>query len=87
MVKSWLSYTVDLTRVLNRHKAEKLRSDEADAAGMTSDNFTMRTTSVSRRLTPTFEFSASAISVTVKIEDLCWLLSSNKCKIYELRLC
>ena len=54
--------------VFNRRKAEKLRSAEADVADMTSDNFTKRTTSVRRRLTPPFEFSASAISVTVKIE-------------------
>ena len=69
--------------VFNRRKAEKLRSADADVSGMTSDNFTKRTTSVSRRLTPPFEFtqfSASAISVTVKT-DLMWLLSSNnKCK-------
>jgi len=87
VVKSWLP-TVDLMCVFNRRKAEKLRSAEADVSGMTSDNFTKRTTSVSRRLTPPFEFTqfiASAISVTVKIEVLRWLFSSNKCK-YELRL-
>ena len=71
--------------VFNRRKAEKLRSAEADGARRMSDNFTKRTTSVSRRLTPPFEFNVSAISVTVKIQDR--LLSSNKRKIYDLRLC
>ena len=64
--------------VFNRRKAEKLRSAEADVARMMSDNFTKRTTSVSRRLTPPFVFSVSAMSVTVKIEDR--LISSNKAK-------
>ena len=52
--------------VFNRRRADKLHSDDADVAGMTSDNLTKRTTSVSRRLTPLFEFSSSAISVTVE---------------------
>jgi hypothetical protein len=51
--------------VFNRRKAEKLRSADADVAGMTSANFKKRTTSVSRRLAPSVEFNAAAISVTV----------------------
>jgi len=61
--------TVDLLCVFKRRKAEKLRSAEADVARVTSDNFTKRTTSVSRRLTPPFEFSVFAISVTVEGVD------------------
>ena len=91
VISKWLSLccpTVDVMCFFNPCKAKKLRSADADVSGMTSHNFTKRTTSVSRRLTPPFEFtqfSAYAISVTVKIEDLRWLLSYNRCK-YELRL-
>jgi len=52
--------------VFNRRKAEKLRSADADVAGITSDNFTKRTTSVSNY---TFILS-SVISVTVERVDV-----------------
>lgn len=68
----WLSLgcpTVDLMSVFSRCKAEKLRSADDEVAGTTSDNFTKRTTSGSRIRTPSFEFSACEMSVTVEGVD------------------
>ena len=66
--------------VFNRLNAEKLRSAEADVAGTTSDNFTKRTTSVSRRPTPSFELTASARSVTVEgVDAVKRFLKINSC--------